>query len=146
MPKADEITRRAVLDLGSNSFRLVVFESTSTWWRRSDEIREPVRLAGDVNEDGSLNKKAVARALDVLDVFAGFLRAAEIDPSHVHAIGTSAIREATNQAEIIRLAKDQCGIDIDMGAAQQLFPMMPADVAQAVGVADLHRQDQLVLA
>lgn len=111
---AEEITRRAVLDLGSNSFRLVVFESTPTWWRRSDEIREPVRLAAGVNEDGSLGKKAVGRALDVLEVFAGFLRAAEISPKHVHAIGTSAIREATNQAEILKLAKDRCGIDIDV--------------------------------
>jgi exopolyphosphatase / guanosine-5'-triphosphate,3'-diphosphate pyrophosphatase len=111
---AEEITRRAVLDLGSNSFRLVVFESTDTWWRRSDEIREPVRLAGGVNADGSLDKKAVGRALDVLDVFAGFLRAAEIDRKHVHAIGTSAIREATNQAEILALAKERCGIKIDV--------------------------------
>ncbi|MBO9533878.1 MAG: Ppx/GppA family phosphatase [Solirubrobacteraceae bacterium] len=114
MPASEVITRRAVLDLGSNSFRLVVFESTPTWWRRSDEIREPVRLAGGVNEDGSLGKKAVERALDVLDVFAGFLRATEIEPDQVHAIGTSAIREATNQAEILRLAKEQCGIDIDV--------------------------------
>jgi exopolyphosphatase/guanosine-5'-triphosphate,3'-diphosphate pyrophosphatase len=111
---AEEITRRAVLDLGSNSFRLVVFESTPTWWRRSDEIREPVRLAAGVGDDGALSKKAVGRALDVLEVFAGFLRAAEIRPEHVHAIGTSAIREATNQAEILELVRQRCGIDIDV--------------------------------
>ncbi|MFT4036035.1 MAG: Ppx/GppA phosphatase family protein [Patulibacter sp.] len=112
MPAA--ITRRAVLDLGSNSFRLVVFESTDTWWRRSDEIREPVRLAAGVEADGSLGKQAIGRALDVLDVFAGFLRAAEIDQAHVHAIGTSAIREATNQQTLLKLAKERCGITIDV--------------------------------
>ncbi len=111
---AEEITRRAILDLGSNSFRLVVFESTETWWRRSDEIREPVRLAAGVEKDGSLGPKALQRAVDVLDVFAGFLEATHIDPSHVKAIGTSAIREATNQAEIVALAKKRCGIDIEV--------------------------------
>lgn len=111
---AEEITRRAVLDLGSNSFRLVVFESTESWWRRSDEIREPVRLAAGVDDGGAIGTKALARALNVLDVFAGFLRAADIDPAHVHAIGTSAIREATNQAEIVAIAKERCGIEIDV--------------------------------
>jgi exopolyphosphatase/guanosine-5'-triphosphate,3'-diphosphate pyrophosphatase len=111
---AEDIIRRAVLDLGSNSFRLVVFESTSTWWRRSDEIREPVRLAAGVEADGSLGPKALLRAADVLDVFAGFLEATEITPDRVRAIGTSAIREATNQKEFVKLAKKQCGIDIDV--------------------------------
>ncbi len=108
------ITRRAVLDLGSNSFRLVVFESTDTWWRRSDEIREPVRLAAGVEEDGSLGRAAMDRALDVLEVFAGFLRAAEIGPEHTYAIGTSAIREATNQAQFLTLARDRAGISVDV--------------------------------
>jgi exopolyphosphatase/guanosine-5'-triphosphate,3'-diphosphate pyrophosphatase len=111
---AEDITRRAVLDLGSNSFRLVVFESTETWWRRSDEIREPVRLAAGVQDDGSLGPKAIARAVDVLDVFKGFLEASRIRPDHVVALGTSAIREATNRNEIVDLAKKRCGIDINV--------------------------------
>ncbi len=113
------ITRRAVLDLGSNSFRLVVFESTSTWWRRSDEIREPVRLAAGVQEDGSIGPKALARAEDVLDVFAGFLRATAIQPADVVAIGTSAIREATNRDEIVKRAKKRFGIDINVISQQR---------------------------
>lgn len=109
---SDDITRRAILDLGSNSFRLVVFESTDTWWRRSDEIREPVRLAAAVQDDGSIGPKGIQRAVDVLDVFAGFLEATNIGPEYVRAIGTSAIREATNQDEIVGLARKRCGIDI----------------------------------
>jgi exopolyphosphatase/guanosine-5'-triphosphate,3'-diphosphate pyrophosphatase len=111
---SDRINRRAVLDLGSNSFRLVVFESTATWWRRSDEIREPVRLAAGVERDGSIGPKALARAEDVLDVFAGFLRATDIGPQDVVAIGTSAIREATNRDEIVRRARKRFGIDINV--------------------------------
>ena len=36
--------RLAVIDLGSNSFRLVVFSYTEDWWKRTDEIYEPVRV------------------------------------------------------------------------------------------------------
>ena len=36
--------RFAVIDLGSNSFRLVVFTATEGWWQRSDEIYQVVRI------------------------------------------------------------------------------------------------------
>ena len=36
--------RLAVIDLGSNSFRLVVFMAGEGWWKRTDEIHEPVRI------------------------------------------------------------------------------------------------------
>ena len=37
-------SRLAVIDCGSNSFRLVVFTYTDTWWKRTDEIHEAVRV------------------------------------------------------------------------------------------------------
>ena len=43
MDRGDE-QRLAVIDLGSNSFRLVVFTHTDDWWKRTDEIYEPVRV------------------------------------------------------------------------------------------------------
>ena len=36
--------RLAVIDLGSNSFRLVVFMAGEGWWKRTDEIYESVRI------------------------------------------------------------------------------------------------------
>ena len=36
--------RQAVIDLGSNSFRLVVFTWDEGWWKRTDEIHEAVRI------------------------------------------------------------------------------------------------------
>ena len=55
-----EPAKLAVIDLGSNSFRLVVFtyaepdEAGRAWWRRTDEIHEPVRIAAGQQEDGTL--------------------------------------------------------------------------------------------
>ena len=60
----------AVIDLGSNSFRLVVFTSPSrtrpaAWWRRTDEIHEAVRIGEGLDEAGTLGRGADgARARD----------------------------------------------------------------------------------
>lgn len=113
-PVTGPITRRAILDLGSNSFRLVVFESTAHWWRRADEIRESVRLAADVDESGALGDGGLRRADDVLRVFAGFLETTGITPDRVTALGTSAIREATNQKQFLKAVRRNHNIDIQV--------------------------------
>ncbi len=88
--------RLGVIDLGSNSFRLVVFMAGDGWWRRTDEIYEPVRIGEGLAGTGELGEAPVARALATLEVFAHFCRASGLDEQHVDAVATSAIREAPN--------------------------------------------------
>ncbi len=45
--------RLAVIDCGSNSFRLVVFTYTDTWWKRTDEIHEAVRVGEGLEATGA---------------------------------------------------------------------------------------------
>ena len=53
--------RTVVIDLGSNSFRLVVFSvGESGWWKRTDELSEMVRLGGDLGPDGRLQAGQVS--------------------------------------------------------------------------------------
>ena len=54
--------RLAVIDLGSNSFRLVVFTHTDEWWKRTDEIYEPVRVGEHQEPDGPLQPEPMERA------------------------------------------------------------------------------------
>ena len=67
--------RIAVIDLGSNSFRLVVFTHTDTWWKRTDEIYEPVRVGEGQETGGPLQPAPMERALDTIVLFAHFCRA-----------------------------------------------------------------------
>lgn len=85
--------RVAVIDLGSNTFRLVVFADHPDWYGPTDEIRETVRLSAGVRE-GRLAESGIARAAVTARTFARFCRTAGID--HVLAVATSAIREAAN--------------------------------------------------
>src|SRR5690242_134566 len=89
--------RLAVVDLGSNSLRLVVFMAgAGQGWRRTDEIYEPVRIGEGLGASGELLERPIGRALATLDVFAHFCRASGIDEQHVDAVATSAIRDASN--------------------------------------------------
>ena len=68
-----------MIDLGSNSFRLVVFMAAEGWWKRTDEIYEPVRIGEGLAASGRLGEKPMERALATLDVFAHFCRAAGLE-------------------------------------------------------------------
>ena len=94
--------RIAVCDLGSNSFRLVVFTATDDWWRRTDEIYEPVRIGAGLAETGRLSDAGIARGLATAEVFAHFCGAMGID--EVDAVATSAIRDAANADEFLKRA------------------------------------------
>jgi exopolyphosphatase/guanosine-5'-triphosphate,3'-diphosphate pyrophosphatase len=91
--------RIAVCDLGSNSFRLVVFTAAEDWWRRTDEIHEPVRIGAGIAETGKLGEEGIARGLATAEVFAHFCEATGI--TEIDAVATSAIRDATNAGEFL---------------------------------------------
>ncbi|HZB05890.1 MAG TPA: Ppx/GppA phosphatase family protein [Thermoleophilaceae bacterium] len=95
------VERVAVIDMGSNSWRLVVFgyEPGTPWWSLVDEIREAVRVAAGVGATGALRPERVELALHTAAVFSAFCRATEVD--EVEAVATSAIRDASNGDELL---------------------------------------------
>ena len=96
--KPDE--RLAVIDLGSNSFRLVIFMAGDGWWKRTDEIYEPVRIGQGLAATGKLGREPMERALATLDVFAQFAKASGLGDDAVDAVATSAIRDAEQRGEL----------------------------------------------
>src|SRR5215211_7384076 len=97
-----EERRTAVIDMGSNSWRLVVFSWVpGRWWRRSDEIHETVRIGAGLDASGRLGEEGMTRGLQTLEMYAHFCRATGIGEDHVRAAATSAIRDATNRDEFI---------------------------------------------
>jgi exopolyphosphatase/guanosine-5'-triphosphate,3'-diphosphate pyrophosphatase len=107
-----EVKRLAVIDLGSNSFRLVVFSSHRGWWQRTDEIYEPVRIGEGMAASGRLGEQPIQRALATLDVFAHFCRASRLSGEEIDAVATSAIRDAENAADFLALARKRTGLPI----------------------------------
>jgi exopolyphosphatase / guanosine-5'-triphosphate,3'-diphosphate pyrophosphatase len=108
--------RLAVIDLGSNSFRLVVFSwgerGGHGWWRRTDEIHEAVRIGEGLDAAGELQPEPMERALETIELFAHFCRATRTDD--VRPVATSAIRDASNRADFLRAARKRSGLDVEV--------------------------------
>lgn len=105
----------AVIDLGSNSWRLVVYAFfPGASWRRVGELHEPVRIAEGLSQTGRLGEAGMARGLETLELFACHCEARGIGPEAVDAVATSAIRDAVNGHEFVRQAREQTGMAIDV--------------------------------
>ncbi len=102
----------AVIDLGSNSFRLVVFTAEGERWKRTDEIHEAVRIGEGLAATGELGAAPMERALATLEVFAHFCAAAGLGPDAIDAVATSAIRDATNADAFLARARERTGLPI----------------------------------
>ena len=103
--------RTAVIDLGSNSFRLVVYDwEPGGPWTLTDEIREPVRISAGMGDESRLRPDAIKRAVATTEVFASFCRAAGIHD--VVPVGTSAIRDAHNRDELLDLIHNRTGLEV----------------------------------
>jgi exopolyphosphatase/guanosine-5'-triphosphate,3'-diphosphate pyrophosphatase len=104
--------RTAVIDMGSNSFRLVVFTAADGWWKRTDEIYLAVRIGEGLDATGELGAKPQQRGLEAAEVFAHFCSASGIGHDDIQAVATSAIRDATNQQVFLDRVREQTGLDV----------------------------------
>ena len=104
--------RTAVIDMGSNSFRLVVFTAAGGWWKLTDEIYLPVRIGEGLESTGKLGKAPMKRAREAAEVFAHFAAASGLDHASIQAVATSAIRDASNQEVFLDRVRDETGLDV----------------------------------
>ncbi len=110
--------RAAVVDMGSNSFRLVVYGyEPERHWQHVDEIREAVRVGEGVGDDGMLRPEPMERAVQVAKVFSSFCRASGIDD--VTAVATSAIRDAGNGPELLERVRSEAGLEARVLSEQE---------------------------
>jgi exopolyphosphatase/guanosine-5'-triphosphate,3'-diphosphate pyrophosphatase len=97
--------------MGSNSFRLVVFQhEPGGWWSLADEIREPVRVSAGMGDEGVLAPQPIERAVATATVFASFLEASGVE--RVDAVATSAIRDARNRDELLDEIRRRTGMKV----------------------------------
>jgi exopolyphosphatase/guanosine-5'-triphosphate,3'-diphosphate pyrophosphatase len=109
----------AVIDLGSNSWRLVVFSyGAGPWWKRTDELYETVRIGAGLARTGELSTLAMERGLETLAVFERFCRAGRIEPQDIHPVATSAIRDASNGPAFLVEAERVSGVTIEVLSAE----------------------------
>jgi exopolyphosphatase / guanosine-5'-triphosphate,3'-diphosphate pyrophosphatase len=103
----------AVLDLGSSSWRLVVYRYVpGAWWRRTGQLQEPALIARGLDASGRLSRRAIQSGIDTLEIFARYCHARGIAPRDVHVVATSAVRDAANGDELVVRAAAATGFDV----------------------------------
>ena len=102
----------AAVDLGSNSFHMIVGELRYGQLAVLDRIRETVRLAEGLSDNGDLGDEARARALDCLSRFGERLR--NVHANNVRAAGTSTIRRAREDSTFMSEAEAALGHPIEV--------------------------------
>jgi exopolyphosphatase / guanosine-5'-triphosphate,3'-diphosphate pyrophosphatase len=102
----------AAVDLGSNSFHMVVARYTHGQLVILDRLREMVRLGAGLESDGRLNKDVAARAIACLERFGQRLR--DMRPDSVRVVGTNVFRRAKRKETFIERAREALGHPIEI--------------------------------
>ena len=92
-------SRCAVVDLGSNSVRLVVFEGLGRNPTPIFNEKAVLRLGRGLNASGKLNEDGLAQALTVMDRYGAIARAMGAAPFEV--LCTAAVRDASNGPDFV---------------------------------------------
>ncbi len=128
-PPAESQTLAAV-DLGSNSFHLIVARQDGGHLQVIDKLREMVRLAAGLDNEKNLSEKAQSRALDCLERFGQRLRT--LPPGSVRAVGTNTLRLARNSGEFLAAAQRRLGHPIQIIAGREEARLVYLGVAHGL--------------
>lgn len=107
----------AAIDIGSNAARLLITEVTenpdgTASYNKINLVRIPLRLGFDVFERGMISPEKKEMILQTMLSYRHLLNAYNI--ADVKACATSAMRDASNAPEILRLIKEKTGINIEV--------------------------------
>jgi exopolyphosphatase/guanosine-5'-triphosphate,3'-diphosphate pyrophosphatase len=131
MPKSERIPDvLAAVDLGSNSFHMVVARYSHGQVTIVDRLREMVRLAAGLDERGRLSKESTDRALAVLARFGQRLR--DMRAESVRVVGTNTLRKARRKAGFLERARETLGHPIEIISGIEEARLIYAGVTQTM--------------
>ncbi len=120
----------AAIDLGSNSFHMVIARLRAGELVILDGMREMVRLAAGLSEARNLTDDAQQRALSCLERFGQRVR--HMPPGSVRAVGTNTLRIARNAEQFIEKAEAALGHPIEIISGMEEARLIYLGVAQSL--------------
>jgi exopolyphosphatase/guanosine-5'-triphosphate,3'-diphosphate pyrophosphatase len=130
----------AAVDLGSNSFHLLVTRREHGELRVIDRIKEMVRLGGGLDENGQLDPAVQENAFACLARFGQRIRGIPAD--NLRAVGTQTFRRLKNANAFLMVAETALGCGIDVIAGREEARLVYLGVSQGVSG---HEERRLVI-
>ena len=105
------------IDIGSNAIRLLVTTVTTMddkppRFKKTSLVRVPIRLGADVFLNGAISKVSIDRMIDAMSAYGLLLKNHNV--LRYRACATSAMREASNGAEVVARIREATGIQIEI--------------------------------
>jgi len=112
MPRAANSSVVAAIDVGTNAVRLELAQRLPNGGRRRlYQERDPIRPGEGVFRTGKISPRVANRLMRTLRRYAGICKRYD---ARVRAVATSALREARNRDEIVRRARDEAGVQLEV--------------------------------
>jgi exopolyphosphatase/guanosine-5'-triphosphate,3'-diphosphate pyrophosphatase len=132
--------RTAIIDMGTNTFHLLIAEVDQKGFRFLHEQREATRIgAGGIN-DGRITDEAIGRALNTLQKFKKVIL--EYEVASTMAFGTSAVRNATNANEFVQQIHTITGIQTKIISGEEEASLIYEGIRLAM---DVGEEDSLIM-
>ena len=113
---ADDNRLQAVVDIGSNNIRLVVYGGLEGTLGRAPVVvysdKSVCQLGKNIETTGTLNVKGVKKSLKILRRFISVTQTMQVDDLRI--VATAAVREATDGKDYVQDIKSICGVDVDI--------------------------------
>jgi exopolyphosphatase / guanosine-5'-triphosphate,3'-diphosphate pyrophosphatase len=113
--------RYAAIDIGSNAVRLLIADiienKGSVSFKKNTLIRVPLRLGDDAFLDHHLSERKTAELLKTMQAFSNLMDVYKV--TDYLAFATSAMREAKNGSEVVKLIKDEANLNIEIIEGQK---------------------------
>ena len=127
----------AAVDLGSNTFHLLVARLDQGEPRVVERLKFRVGLAGGLRDDGSLSPAVFARALDALRRIAD--RIGGIPRAHLRAVGTSTLRALANPGRFLSAAESILGVPVRVVSGEEEARLIFFGAADTLPESSAHR-------
>ena len=127
---SEELEPYAAIDLGSNSFHMIVANYVDGRAIVVDRLKEMVRLAGGLDENNYLSEEAMDRAIDCLEKFGQRIKS--IPRQNVRAVGTNTLRLARNGIQFLRRANAALGQRIEVISGREEARLIYLGVANTM--------------
>ena len=137
MGDEQQLTTVAAVDLGSNSFHMVVADSVHGQLRVLDRLRERVALAEGLDAELTLGGEPLARSLECLARFGQRLRG--LAPRAVRVVGTSTLRRARNARSVLAQCRRALGFQVEVLSGNEEARLIYMGVAHGRALADERR-------
>jgi exopolyphosphatase/guanosine-5'-triphosphate,3'-diphosphate pyrophosphatase len=121
----------AAVDLGSNSFHMIVCSLANGNLQTLDRLKEMVRLAAGLDKKNYLDSDTQERALGCLERFGQRIR--HFPPESVRVVGTSTLRQAKNSQQFLEKAEKALNHPIHIISGIEEARLIYQGVAHSLG-------------